>query len=283
MTVLTRSTRLAAALAAVALAVTLAACSPSSPAPSEGDDLNAAQQMASGGKLKACMAVDPPFSFQEGTEYKSFIPELLSRFEEYADVEIEFVASSYSTIVASLQSGKCAFIGADLHATEERVKVIDFTNSIIPEGSGDVIFIRGDETRFTELSDLDQPDVTIAILSGSASEENKKELPNAKFRDLANVPTATLVSELTSGKVDAFATSSYLAPALVAQYGFKTIPSLDEAPGGLRPVPLAWAARKEDGRPLLDLLNEFLADMEADGTIEELKATWLTLENSLKG
>lgn len=283
MTVRSRTTRFAVALLAGSLAAALAACAPAGSEEEPAGDLNAAQLMADGGKLKTCMAVDPPFSFQEGNEYKSFIPELLKRFEEYADVELEFVPSSYSTIVASLQAGKCDFIGADLHATEERVKVIDFTNSIIPEGSGDVIFVRGDDDRFNELSDLDSPDVTIAILSGSASEENKKELTKAKFRDLTNVPTATLVSELTSGKVDAFATSSYLAPALVQEYGFKTIPSLEEAPGGLRPVPLAWAARKEDGRALLDLLNEFLAQMEADGTIDELKATWLTLENSLKG
>lgn len=244
--------------------------------------MNAAQILANGGSLKACMAVDPPFSYQEGEEYKSFIPELLKKFEKYADVTIEFVPASYSTIVASLQSKKCDFIGADLHATAEREKVVDFSDSIIPGGSGDVIFVRGDDTRFNSIEDLNSSDVTIAILVGSASEADKEVLPKAQFRGLQSVPTATLVAELTSKKVDAFATSSYLAHALTQKYGFKAFPDATDNPGGLLPVPLAWAARKDDGGPLLQLLNKFLAEQQADGTITELTDTYLTLENTLK-
>lgn len=245
-------------------------------------DKNPAQALAKNGILKTCMAVDPPFSFQDADgAYRSFIPELLKRFEKSADVKIKYVPSNYTTIVASLQAKKCDFIGADLHKTPERAAVVDFTDSIIPEGSGDILFVRGDDTRFRSIKDLDSKDVTIAILTGSASEEDKQVLPNANFKKLQNVPTATLVAELTSKKVDAFATSSYLAPSLAGKYGFKTFPDMATNPAGILPVPLGWAARKGD-EAFIKQLNKFLADQAANGTIKNLAKTWLNLENSLK-
>jgi ABC-type amino acid transport substrate-binding protein len=267
---------------ALAVAAALAACSSSggSSSNSSGPE-NAAQALAHDGKLRTCMAVDPPFSFQEGSEYKSFIPELLKKFAASAGVKIQYVPSNYTTIVASLQAKKCDFIGADLHETPERAAVVDFTQSIIPEGSGDVIFVRGDDPRYSTIDDLNNAKTTIAFLTGSASEEDKKVLPKAKFKGLQNVPTATLVAELTSMKVDAFATSSYLAPSLVQKYGFKTMPDIKAKPAGILPVPLGWAVTKGN-TAFIKQLNAFLTAEAANGDIDQLTKTWLTLENSLK-
>lgn len=266
--------------ALVAAALVLTGCGTSS-GTKDTTNANPAQQLAKNGKLRTCMAVDPPFSFEEAGKYRSFIPELLKKFADSAGVEIDYVPSTYTTIVASLQGKKCDFIGADLHETPERAAVVDFTDSIIPAGSGDILFVRSDDSRFSTIDDLNSSDVTIAIVTGSASEEDAKVLPKAKFKKLQNVPTATLVAELMSKKVDAFATSSYLAPSLVEKYGFKTMPDIADTPQGILPVPLAWAVRKGDDA-LLKQLNDFLADEIANGGIEELSKTWLTLENTLK-
>lgn len=275
------ASRFLTALALLAGISAVAACGSTSGGPSATGSQNAAQALAQGGVLKCGMAEDPPFTFLDSSgHYTSLIPALLQKFEAYADVKLQYVPATYTTIVAGLQANKYAFICADLHATPARKLVVNFTTAF--SGSGDVFFVRGNDNRFSTLNDLNSPNVSVAIVAGSASESDSTVLTKAKFVKLANVPTAILVADLTAGHVDAFATSSYLAPALVAQYGFKTIPDIATQPDGVLSVPLAWAVPKQDGA-LLTLLNTFLAHEQSDGDLAALKTQWLTVANSLKG
>ena len=271
--------------AGAALAVVLIAGRGSSQTavPGSSSALNPAQQIAAahGGVLRLAMAADPPFTFLDTNgNFTSMMPALVQGFCTWAKVKCEYVPATYTTIVAGLQADKYQWIGADLHATPARREVIDFT---VPfSGSGDVFFVRGNDTRFATLEDLNKPNVKVAILTGSASESDRTVLTRADFVSLPNVPTSILVAQVLAGKADAFATSSYLGPALIQQYHFKTIPDIASNPDGVLNVPLAWAIPK--GEPeFLNQLNTFLNMEMRNGTISALKKQWLTVDNSLKG
>src|SRR5438270_11195903 len=57
------------------------------------------------GVLRVGIAVDPPFTYQEANgDWKSFNPELVRKLGEALGVKIEFVPTSWTTIVAGLQT-----------------------------------------------------------------------------------------------------------------------------------------------------------------------------------
>jgi ABC-type amino acid transport substrate-binding protein len=101
------------------------------------------------------------------------------------------------------------------------------------------------------------------------------------MRALPNASIASLISEVVSGRSQALATSTYLAPALVAQYHFVVVPSLKQQPYGVLPVGVAWGVPKGQPR-LLAKINAFLAQETKNGDIARLQKQWLTPANSLK-
>ncbi|MEI7778391.1 MAG: transporter substrate-binding domain-containing protein [Actinomycetes bacterium] len=228
------------------------------------------------------MAQDPPFEFTTAAgDWTSFNPILCQKLADYLGVKAEFVTTGWTGIVAGLQTGKYDIIGADINATDERKKVIDFTNPYYQTGTS-FFALSTNASKFTSVADLNKSSVTIAVVTGSDNETAvTQNMPNASERALPNASIADLVSEVVSGRSQVLATSTYLAPGLIAKYHFTVIPSLASAPNGVLPVGVAWGLPKNEPE-LLAKLNAFLAQETANGNIAALQLKWLTPENTLK-
>lgn len=268
------------ALASVILisGVVASGCGSSGGSSSSGDNQLAAIQKA--GVIKIGMAQDPPFAFTDASgQWTSFNPILDLKLGEYLGVKVEFVTTGWTGIVAGLQTGKYDIIGASINATAERKQVIDFTNPYYKTGTA---FFALSSSGLTSIADLNKPSNTVAVVTGSDNQTAVDQyLPNANVRALPNASIADLVSEVTSGRSDALATSGYLAPGLVAKYHFTVIPPLSEQPNGVLPVGVCWGVPK--GQPeLLAELNKFLAAEEKSGELAQLQLKWLTPANTLK-
>ena len=156
---------LAAGIAAVTFAGARASASP-------------AAKKASGNVLTVGIALDPPWTLQTPSGHLiSFNPALLARLSRYLHEKVQLVSAGWTGIVAGLVTGKYQMIGADLNATAERRKVIDFT---IPYYySGTTWFVPGNSP-YKTLADLNKPSVTIAFIGGSDTETTTRStLPHA--------------------------------------------------------------------------------------------------------
>ena len=231
------------------------------------------------GVLRVGIAVDPPFTYQEPSgDWKSFNPELVRKLGDYLGVKIEFVPTSWTTIVAGLQTNKYDIVGASINATPERQKVIDFTTPYSYTGTS--FLVRKDNSKgLKSMEDMTKPEVIVTFVTGSDNDEaTRKFLPNATYRAIPNGAISDLISELESKRSDALSTSSYLVQPLMSKYPYYVLPA---DPNGVLPVGICWGVPKESP-DLRDAMNKFLDQEMKNGDVDKLKAEWLTVENSLK-
>lgn len=255
----------------------ISACSSSGSAGAASTSANAETAIKT---VRIGAAVGPPFMFRDASgNWTSFSADLARKFGEAKHLKIEFVPTTWATIVAGLQANKYDFI-QPINATPERSAVIDFTSPVSAAGS---MFFVKQGAQYQTTDDLNKSSVTIATISGSAEETVTRQLlPKATLRSLPNASVADLATEVITGRSDVFVDSSYLAPAVHAKFALRTIPSYDSNPDGLTPVNIAFSVRKGDTQ-LLAQLNDFIASEKASGDLKVLSDKWLTIENMLKG
>ena len=264
-----RNRRIVAGLVALLAAVAVAAFGARSQRASASSLAHASSQT-----LTVGIALDPPWTLQSPSGgLISFNPALLQLLAGYLHEKVQLVTAGWTGIVAGLQTGKYQMIGADLNATAERRKVIDFT---IPYFySGTTWFVNANSP-YKTLTDLNKPSVTIAFVGGSDTESaTRNTLPKAQYRSLPNATSGDLISEVAAGHSTAFANSNYLGGALTTKYHYRAIPSLTTTPNGIAPVGIAWAVQKGNSS-LLAKLNAFLRQETANGTIAKLRTKYLT-------
>jgi cystine transport system substrate-binding protein len=234
------------------------------------------------GVISIGVAQDPPFEFTDSSgKWASFDPILDEKLAAFLHVKVQFVSTGWTGIVAGLQVGRYDIIGADINATAAREQVIAFTKPYYQTGTS-FFALSSNAKKLDSLAALNNSHVTVAVVTGSDNQTAvTKYLPNANMRALPNASIANLVSEVVSHRSDVLATSTYLAPGLVAKYHLTVIPSLAKAPYGVLPVGVAWGVPK--GQPqLLAKLNAFLNTEIKNGDMAKLQKQWLTPQNSLK-
>ena len=267
--------------AAAGLMTLMIACS-GSVASASGSSNNELAAIQKAGVITIGVAQDPPFEFTTPSgQWTSFDPVLDQKLAAYLGVKVKFVTTGWTGIVAGLQTGKYDIIGADINTTPEREKVIAFTKPYYQTGTS-FFALAQNSKKLSSIANLNSSNVTVAVVTGSDNQTAVQQyLPKASMRALPNASIASLVSEVVSGRSDALATSTYLAPALVSKYHFVVIPTVSKAPYGVLPVGVAWGLPK--GQPqLLAKMNAFLAAETKSGDITKLQREWLTPANSLK-
>lgn len=73
-----------------------------------------------------------PFSYYEGTTLTGYDVELIYRFGAWLHAEVEIKIYDYDGIIAAAQAGDIDCIMANLNATEERRKSIEFSDCVYP-------------------------------------------------------------------------------------------------------------------------------------------------------
>lgn len=240
----------------------------------------------SSGEISACLAVDPPFILQasDGT-WTSYDPALLRLLQSYYNVRVKFVAVTWPTIVSALLSQKCDIIGADLSATPARAKVIDFTVPFARVGES-YFLLTSNSKHIQTANQLNSSNVTIAVGQGGADEAiTKQHMPKAHLVAIqSNV--GTVMNEVTSGRADAAAFNSMLAPYILAKYhNTYVVPKYDPSKGvfakqnaGIDALGVVWGVRKGNS-DLVDWLNKFLNTEQSNGTLAKLAKDDITQAN----
>ena len=186
-------------------------------------------------------------------------------------VELVIQEMDFDALVAALPAGKIDLVVSGMNPTEERAKVVDFSEIYYNSQHG--ILVRSEDVdKYKTFADLEGAKVGAQL--GSTQEQiGRSEVPNADLQLLNNVNN--LILELKAGKVDAV-----IMEKPVAEMAVKSNPELavgtpiyEDKTGG-NAVGMA-----KNNPELLAKINEVIKELNETGKMDE----YIVKANELAG
>ena len=193
-------------------------------------------------------------------------------------VDVQFVANlPYDGLYDALTADRVDVVISALVVNPDRMA--DFAYSASYFDAGQVLVVQGsggaEEQGVESIEGMaDLSGCALAVEFGTRGDMEARKWAQS-LSDLTVVPYQTAAEALAA--VAAGEADVALVDHVSALMAIGKTPGVSENPWGLEPVveePYAVAARKESQR-LLQAINEALADMEADGTLEMLIKRWV--------
>ncbi|CAO3380262.1 substrate-binding periplasmic protein [Azospirillum argentinense] len=225
------------------------------------------------GELKIGYIPSPPGTAKDPKtgELTGFYVDAARAIAEQMGVRPVFIETTWANFVAGLQAGQFDMSIGATFATVKRATVVDFTKPIFYLGS--VAVVKKDEARFASLSDMNKPDVRIAVVQGTAAEDFvRRTIPNAKMTSLAGGNLTAGFMEVAAGRADASFEDLFTATRFTEQQpGVKML--FDDRPVNF--LPIAWTVRKGNSE-LQSVLNVGLDNLLTSGQWDVIAAKYIT-------
>ncbi|WP_085992892.1 glutamine ABC transporter substrate-binding protein [Oceanobacillus senegalensis] len=207
-----------------------------------------------------------PFEFRdENGEYTGFDIELIKAIAEEAGFEIELETTNFDGIIPGLQTGQFDIAIAGISITEERKKVIDYSDPYYESGLAIGVPIDNDEIKGIE----DLEGKTIATRLGSTSSAYIKEnIEGAEPNEYEQLDQAYLAVE--NGSADAVL---YDAPNVKYYIQTEGKDSL-KVVGDLYQAEDYGIAITKGNEELVTAINDALATLRENGTYDEIYEKW---------
>lgn len=261
--------KLGAVLVAGALAATLGLVGCSSGGGSDEPAADEGYTTVQEGAITFLSSPDyPPFENLVNDEYVGFEIDLVNEICARLGVECVISPLQFDGIIPAIVAGGQGDVGlSGFSVTPERAEEIDFTTAYYTDDMAVVVLSESGITEDTVDEALNSGDIIIACQSGTTGEEFAKE----------NYPEATTMgygsandtfAALQSGKAQAICTNLSVAADMLTAYPEATI--VKRIATG---EDYAMVVSK-DNPGLTAAINEVLAEMEADGTLDDLRTTW---------
>ena len=219
------------------------------------------------GTLRVGVAFYAPTSIEtpEG-DIKGVDIDVTAMFAESLGVDVEYVPVGWDVIAAGVQSGRYDMT-VTLVESEEREQVLDFSD---PLYSVDQLFMVKSDSAFTTLEDINNASVTAVVGAGSYGETVvDKYLPNVTKRILTGITNVQTLAEVLTGRADVMVIETPFTTRRVRnRYGDEVRYIPDESQP-LQSDPVAYGIPDGDTE-FAGVIDAFLADIRADGTIDAL-------------
>jgi len=209
------------------------------------------------------VTVAPPFSYSEGGKITGISNDILQRAAELENFEIDYVPLKFDALIPSIQAGQIDIAVSGIFVTEERKKIVDFSDPYHIQGA---VLVAPVDSEINSIEDLRGK--TIASEQGSAAlniakaNEENWGVTIRILQDAANMQLA-----MRTGDVDAMIYDSGIVAYQMRVEGDKpTIKTISES---LQPTGIAFAFPK--GSKWIEIVNRGMATMEANGEISAIK------------
>jgi polar amino acid transport system substrate-binding protein len=179
-----------------------------------------------------------------------------------------FVDTLWPSIIPALNLGRFDVIFGGMSVTEARKKLVDFAEPFMTVGQT-VLLHAKHKNVVRSYKDLNDAKFIVVSKPGTTGEEAVQ-----RFMPKATYQTADLESEgamrVLKGKADAFVYDFPFNAVFRAMHPSEQLIFLDEP---FTQEPIAWAIRKNDP-DFMAFLNNFLAQIKADGRFERIYNKW---------
>ncbi|MDR0986731.1 MAG: transporter substrate-binding domain-containing protein [Ruminococcus sp.] len=222
-----------------------------------------------------------PFTFiGENNTAKGYDAELLVLFANSIGRGIKVTPVEFNAILPAVQSGKADFGAAGISITEERQKMVNFSEPTFTDTLA--LMVRKPEETVTISERVNNPDNltindvmggTFATRLGSIYDEliteNFEPSKVERFQD-----NASAFEAVNQGKLDYAVYDSFITLQAVKEY-----PDLAYfvIPEDIHNVPDGYAVNISNNE-LAAKLNEFIAEIYGNGVFEEMSARWLSAD-----
>jgi polar amino acid transport system substrate-binding protein len=250
---------LTSVLTVATLGIGLSACATDNPTVETESGVNVIEE----GKLTVCTHLPyEPFQYNEGGEVVGFDVDLMDLVAEEIGVEQEIVNTPFETIETgqAMATGKCDIAAAGMTITEERARVMDFSDPYF-EATQALLVKKG--AGYDSLDALSGETVGVqANTTGKDyAEENAPDDVELKvFEDLALLTSAVKTGDVAAGINDNGVLYDY------AEQNPDTEVTAEFDTGEEYGVAVA----KDDNDELLNTVNDVLTRAKEDGTYEEI-------------
>lgn len=210
-------------------------------------------------------ATFPPFEFTDASGEKiGFDVELVRELAKRAGVQrVEFTQMPFATIVPGLQANQIDVGASSIYITDERAKVVAFTDVYYPGGLA--IFVDEKGTAINSLADLAGKRVAVQVGTKSVDWLAQHQ-PAAQL--VTVLTNEQMFSSVRLGQADAVVTGAPGGKYFIAQQG-----GLKQVGERLTDENYGYALQKGDTR-LREALNAALKQMRDDGTYAQLTGKW---------
>ena len=214
----------------------------------------------------------PPYEFVEGDKIVGIDAEIAQAICDKLGYELEIVDMEFDSLIAAVQSGKADFSMAGMTVTEERLQMINFSESYAT-GIQAVIVKEDSEITVDSLS-AEGANHTIGVqLSTTGDLYSTWDIEEEGLGTVSRFPNGNeAVMALISGKIDCVIIDNEPAKAYVA------------ANAGLKVLDTEYAVEDyaaaigKDKPELLEKFNTALKELIADGTVKTIVEKYISAE-----
>lgn len=221
--------------------------------------------------VMAINATFPPFeSIDEGTDnYVGIDIDIANHIAEKLGKTLEIKDMQFSALVPTMQSGRADIIISGISPTEERKKVLDFTDSYYYPMNA-IICAKG--SNYTALDQLEGK--TIGVSMGTSYAEIAKSVQDANVSELDSTPL--VVQDILSGRCDAGIFDATQAAVFVQENEGLECHIIDSNIS----MEDTFAIALPQGSEYVEQINEILAEMQEDGTMHEILIKYMGEEST---
>ena len=245
---------------------------------SEAGTMNKLADIKAAGELVVGTSADyPPYEFHmeiDGVDtIVGFDIAIAQAFADELGVELKLVDMVLESLLISLQKGDFDLVMAGLTPDEERAKTVDFTDVFFHNKQ--IVIIRAEDAdKYVTTEDM--AGTTLGVQAGTIQETIAADLTDEnKVVKLKKFPE--LIMELKTGKIDGVCTNTMVASAYVSAH-----PDLL-----CQDIGIVWdntgfsgAIQKGDNGEFMAFLNETIAKLQEDGSIDRFVAEAQQLANA---
>lgn len=141
----------------------------------------------------------PPFEFEDDGEYTGIDIDLINAIADNQGFEIDFNAMDFGGIIPAMQAGQLDIAIAGMSITEDRKKVVDFSDPYFEAGIS--LVVSADNNDITSLDDLDGKTVVVKSgTTGAAFAVENQEKHGYEITQLDDSPA--MFQEVANGNAD---------------------------------------------------------------------------------
>lgn len=220
------------------------------------------------GKLIVATGDYRPFEYHDEKTNKvvGYDIDIAKKIADKIGVDLEIRDMEFNSLIPTVQNGQADLVIAALYITDERKKVLDFSDSYLNTG----IIITTDKTSTVKTSkDLAGKKVGVKLGSTSAAVVQKLIDNGQKFEMVTYKTNEEALVDLEVKRTDAVVTD------LLYQLQYNsTHPSLTIHDEKLKEAQLGIGVKKGD-EDLLKLINEVIKDLKDSGEATKLYDKWI--------
>jgi polar amino acid transport system substrate-binding protein len=209
-------------------------------------------------------ATFPPFEYSEGGKRMGFDVDLIEAIAKVINRKVEWTDIDFKGLIPGLLAKRFDVAASAIYITDERRKVVDFTDPYYPGGL--VIMTAKGDKRIQGPEDLNGKKVTVQVGTKSVN-YLKDNFPGVERVEVEKNQEMFQLVEI--GRADAAVTGKPAAKLYARSRG--TLQVIDKQ---LTVEEYGYAIRKDDAE-LLKAFNDALKKLKADGTYQQLVNKYL--------